>query len=132
VLSIGIVGTLAPSVPHFFREMTQTPWNWKLLLSLATIDVPWTPSAAPLLPNHSVNGSMWTLPYKFRCYLAVTFFGVLGFVRNRTVWLTATGLLTICMYFQTAVDLLRGISMDYVHRFDLDLRSAWMVELALC
>src|SRR5581483_7127162 len=34
------------------------------------------------VPMHGLNGSMWTIAYEFRCYLAVLIFGGLGVFRR--------------------------------------------------
>jgi len=41
-----------------------------------------------------VNGSIWTIVYEVRCYLAVLLFGLLGGFRIRFAWLAATA---VCM-----------------------------------
>ena len=89
-LSVVIIGLLAPATPNFFKDLLHAPWNRELVISTVTLDSPMTPPAFPGLPYHDVNSAPWTLPYEFRCYLAVAVFGTLGLFRWRLAWLTAT------------------------------------------
>ncbi len=47
----------------------------------------------PSLAYSELNGSMWTLPYEFRCYFAVILLGLLGAFRSRRIF----GVLTLAM-----------------------------------
>lgn len=95
VLSIVVIGLLAPADAHFFAHLPSSG----LFKSVLTLDVPITP---PVLPgNHYyalVNGSLWTIPYEFRCYLIVAAAGLLGLVRRRALWLAATVLLIAAIF----------------------------------
>lgn len=81
LLSTLVVGLLAPAIPGFFQHFT-----WDFPLSLLLLDDPRTPPVLPVL----VNGSMWTIPYEFRCYLLVALLGVLGLFRRPVLWLALT------------------------------------------
>jgi peptidoglycan/LPS O-acetylase OafA/YrhL len=35
----------------------------------------------------AVNGSMWSISYEFKCYVIALIFGLLGFLKKRSVWL---------------------------------------------
>jgi peptidoglycan/LPS O-acetylase OafA/YrhL len=77
---------LAPLVSDHFefgsRKLLTLSW-W--LVSLRQVPVP---SVFPNNPLAGVlNGSLWSIPYEFKCYLAVMLIGSLGFFRQRT-WMT--------------------------------------------
>jgi peptidoglycan/LPS O-acetylase OafA/YrhL len=85
LLSVAVVGWLAPGVPHFFHA-----FQWKDLKSIALLSSPATP---PVFPGQSyplVNGAMWTIGYEFRCYLLVALMGLCGLLRRRLAWLALT------------------------------------------
>lgn len=67
-------------------------------LSLILLRIPITPPVLPGLPDASVNGSMWTIAYEFRCYLLVALFGVLGLFRKPAIW-CVTALLLVAGTF---------------------------------
>jgi peptidoglycan/LPS O-acetylase OafA/YrhL len=77
ILSIVVVGLVAPGVNHFFRHL-----GAMTVLSTLMLYGPVTPSVFP--GNHwgMVNGSLWTISYEFRCYVLVAFLGVLGLLRR--------------------------------------------------
>jgi peptidoglycan/LPS O-acetylase OafA/YrhL len=51
--------------------------------------------AFPTVPVHNVvNGSLWTIPIEFSCYMAVAFAGTLGILRKKWV---AVGLFFFCL-----------------------------------
>ncbi len=81
LLSTVVVGWLAPGVPHFFRHLGGQYWSSVLLLSS-----PLTPRVFPGFAYPYVNGSLWTIPYEFRCYLLVAFAGMCGLLRRRALW----------------------------------------------
>ncbi len=85
VLSVVLVGLLAPATPHYFHE-----FHPKYLKGIALLSSPATPPVLPGAAYPLVNGALWTIGYEFRCYLLVAIFGVLGLVNRRFAWLGAT------------------------------------------
>jgi len=91
VLSTIAVGLLAPGVPHFFLHL-----GWRFVASLLLLDGPATPPVFPGFHYAAVNGSMWTVPYEFHCYLLVALCGLCRILRRPVLWLAiAVVLLTI-------------------------------------
>ncbi|GAC1360859.1 MAG: acyltransferase [Acidobacteriaceae bacterium] len=85
LVSVLVVGLLAPATPHFFRQLGLVHLKGIALLS--------SPATPPVLPGATyplVNGALWTIGYEFRCYLLVALFGVCGLLRRRYAWLAAT------------------------------------------
>jgi peptidoglycan/LPS O-acetylase OafA/YrhL len=90
LLSTVIVGLLAPAVPDFFRHFT-----YHYPASILELDKPKTPAVFPGLFYPDVNGSMWTIPYEFRCYLLVALFGICRLLRRPAAWIGTTAVLLI-------------------------------------
>jgi peptidoglycan/LPS O-acetylase OafA/YrhL len=76
-------------VPRYFHHIGK-----HFLLNIALLSAPLTPPVLPGSHYPTVNGSMWTIGYEFRCYLLVAVFGLFGFVRKPGYWLAATVLFT--------------------------------------
>jgi peptidoglycan/LPS O-acetylase OafA/YrhL len=53
------------------------------LRGLATLNVKGVPTVFPGTPHPVVNGSLWSIPYEFRCYLLVLFLGLCQVLNNR-------------------------------------------------
>jgi peptidoglycan/LPS O-acetylase OafA/YrhL len=64
--------------------------------SLVTLAQPMIPPVFSGTHYPIVNGSVWTIVYEVRCYVAVLLFGLLGGFRVRFAWLGAT---VICLVF---------------------------------
>lgn len=80
--SVLMIGWLAPAVPHFFLQF-HLPFTGK----------PIKPPVLPGMPSPFTNGSLWTIPYEFRCYLIVALLGIVGFLRRTRLWIAATVIL---------------------------------------
>ncbi len=85
VLSVVIVGLIAPAVPRYFTHFGLRFWGSVLMLSS-----PLTPPVFPGLPNGLPNGALWTISYECRCYLLVALFGLCGWLRRPLGWAAAT------------------------------------------
>jgi peptidoglycan/LPS O-acetylase OafA/YrhL len=84
---------------EWWQYVTSLPKS-KLLPALLTLDgsVLNSPEAFKQnpLPN-AVNGSLWTIPLEFNCYLAVAFVGALGLFRKR--WLVAISVAACILHY---------------------------------
>ena len=88
IVSTITVGLLAPGVDKFFSHIRGNDLSGILFL--------FYPTSLPVFPGNaypSLNGSLWTILYEFRCYVLVAVFGVLGLSNLRWTWLAATFLL---------------------------------------
>ena len=55
-------------------------------------------------PYPVVNGSMWTISYEFKCYIAVLVIGLIGGIRVRWIWAVATaGVFCLLLLQSTSV-----------------------------
>lgn len=106
ILSTLVVGLVAPATSNFFQQLGPNFFIGMLFLGL-----PITPPAFPELTHHSVNGSLWTITYEFRCYLLVAICGSVGMIQRRRGWLLLTiGLLTVLLIPGLAYHLTLGPS----------------------
>jgi peptidoglycan/LPS O-acetylase OafA/YrhL len=54
------------------------------------------------LPNHAVNGSLWTLPYEVLAYVSVLVLGIIGCLRRRMVVLVVFVAVLLCFRLSVA------------------------------
>lgn len=102
LLSVLIVGLVAPGTAHFFHK-----FNFMFPVSLLTLSYPFTPPVLPGMPYPSANGALWTINYEFRCYLGVALLGLSGILRKRHV---------VALFAAAAlVGLLSGSRVGHVH-----------------
>ncbi|MGW1420228.1 acyltransferase family protein [Bradyrhizobium manausense] len=81
---------------------TLLSWNWKSYLkagaNIAFLNWP-DIRGYPDLAFHALNGSAWSIPYEFRCYVMVALLGSIGLYRSRLAAL----ILTSCLLTSYAV-----------------------------
>ena len=87
-VSLIVVGLCASAVPHFFLDYAHSIRGY--LASVLLLDAPASPRVFPGDSYHMVNGSLWTIPYEFRCYLLVALLGLCGFLKRPALWLALT------------------------------------------
>lgn len=90
VVSILVAGWVS-GPPGFFSQLDVSD----MLKNAFMLRVPGSPPVYPGSPYPTVNGSLWTIEYEFRCYLLVLLLGVSGMIRNRRgvlgLWLLFLG-----------------------------------------
>ncbi len=64
--------------------------------SFIRMTTPLVPGTFPGLPYPSLNGSLWTIGYEFRCYMLVILIGLLGLLSDRGRWLVLA-IAAICL-----------------------------------
>jgi peptidoglycan/LPS O-acetylase OafA/YrhL len=96
LLSTLAAGLAAPGVDHYFRHLHRQFFTSILMLGTLA-----TPPAYVDIHLTNTNGSLWTIPYEFRCYLIVAIWGLCGLFRFRrsALWLAATVVLLVLMFF---------------------------------
>ena len=92
VLSVVVVGLLAPTGPHFFTRYWLSRSFY--LPPIAMLSFPLGPPVFPGEPQHAINGSLWTISYEFRCYLLVALLGFCRVIRKPFAW---AGLTAFCL-----------------------------------
>ncbi|PFH08606.1 peptidoglycan/LPS O-acetylase OafA/YrhL [Collimonas sp. PA-H2] len=110
LISAVIVGPLAAG-PRYFIQFDIPMFVWNML----TLQVPRTPLVFMGSHYALLNGSMWTISFEFKCYLAVLAFGVSGLLRHRITWLS------------TALILL---ALNAIHNFGVQTTCAGFCDLA--
>jgi peptidoglycan/LPS O-acetylase OafA/YrhL len=58
----------------------------KQLVYMLLLAEPRLPKAFAGLPYPSLNGSVWTIPYEFRCYVLIAILGLLGTLRRKMLF----------------------------------------------
>ena len=81
ILSIFVIGVLAPGIRNFFRHL-----SIHNLFSILAVGAPSTPPVLPGSHYQDVNQSLWTIQYELRCYFLVALFGICGLFRRPALW----------------------------------------------
>jgi peptidoglycan/LPS O-acetylase OafA/YrhL len=84
-LLIGI--KVGATLPHIGPSVIMVAFVQLFLMCGVRLDHTFSNSAYP-----GVNGSLWSIPYEFRCYLLLILLGFLGVFRNKRI----VGALTVC------------------------------------
>src|SRR5262249_30294033 len=89
-------------------------WGWiKQLADAILLQVPMLPNAFTDLHYPSLNGSMWTVSYEFRCYLLVIALGLAGLFRNR-YWLALFALVLLASSAFRKIDYSYSTTLGYL------------------
>jgi peptidoglycan/LPS O-acetylase OafA/YrhL len=89
VCTVICVAVVAPLAGAHLRDLTPADWArvvYRTLLLKQTA----VPGVFVGLHSPALNGSMWSISYEFRCYIAVAVFGVLGIYRRPRLFLLLT------------------------------------------
>jgi peptidoglycan/LPS O-acetylase OafA/YrhL len=84
LICVFLVAPQGTLVPMYFAKLDFP----QLLLEMVQLKAPTTPEFFILPYSVSVNGSMWSIGYEFKCYLGALIFGVLGLFKFRWLWLS--------------------------------------------
>ena len=83
--SIFIFGRLGANDPSYYQQLPLV----QIAKGLVTLSIPGQLPAFGQLPGAGIlNGSLWTIPIEFACYLIVGVAGVAGLLRIRWLWPT--------------------------------------------
>lgn len=108
------------STPDYFQQFNvQQFFSGMLKLSLGG-----HPEVFPNTQYPALNGSMWSIPYEFKCYLLVLFCGMLGLLNKRWSWLL---LWTACTLAYVAIKL-NGAP----HKFEIYIRLVMAFSAGGC
>jgi peptidoglycan/LPS O-acetylase OafA/YrhL len=110
-LSTLAAGTLAPGQPGFFAMLVHGHTGMRFWASVGMLGSPEAPQVYPGMSHRLVNGSLWTIPYEFHCYLLVALFGAVALRRRRAAWLATTAvllILTSSVYLKTHLEWTRA------------------------
>lgn len=72
-----------------------------VLKSALVLEMPVMRGVFPHAPAHSVNVSVWTIAYEFRCYLLLALLGMMGGFRRRGFVLALFGVMTAAFLWST-------------------------------
>jgi peptidoglycan/LPS O-acetylase OafA/YrhL len=78
----------AHSAARYFDRIAPT----RILTQIVLLSHKSIPGVFSDLPVKTVNGSLWTVPYEFVCYILLAIAGTLGFARHRSRMLALTAL----------------------------------------
>lgn len=97
LISVLIVGALGAANPaRYFADLSLASTFKSMVLLLQ----PGVPATFQGQPYPIVNGSMWTISYEFKCYLAVLILGAIGIFRRKHAWLLLTAAIFIVVSSQ--------------------------------
>jgi peptidoglycan/LPS O-acetylase OafA/YrhL len=82
----------------------------KAFLHLVKLDQPWLPNVFPGQPYPALDGSMWTIPYEFRCYLAVIPLGLAGLFRRPIAFVSVIGAAMLVAFLAHGVKVPSSVS----------------------
>lgn len=77
-----VVGPIASDPGEYFSKF----WLGGFIKNLVVLGLPTVPAVFKGTHYALVNGSMWTIPLEFQCYLLVLLIGVIGGIEKRYVW----------------------------------------------
>ncbi len=86
LVSVLIVGPLGADAAQYFQDLDLGGFLRGLLL----LHDPQTPRVFAGTPVETVNGSMWTISFEFRCYLVAMLCGCIGLLSRRRIVLAIT------------------------------------------
>lgn len=92
LLSVLVLGPALTTAAEYWRQ--PQPWRYLWVNASLWSSEYFLPGVFETLPNHAINGSLWTLPIEARLYLALLVAAVLGVLTPRRytpLWLLALG-----------------------------------------
>lgn len=89
VCTLICVAVVAPLAGAQLGALTPGDWG-RVVYRTLLLKPPEIPGVFTGLPYAGLNGSMWSISYEFRCYIAVAVFGVLGVYRQPRLFLLLT------------------------------------------
>jgi peptidoglycan/LPS O-acetylase OafA/YrhL len=82
ILSIAIIAPLSGADMAALKGV-----GWiKQIADMMLLNTPTLPAAFADLHYRSLNGSMWTIPYEFRCYTLIALLGTLGLLQRARIF----------------------------------------------
>ena len=94
-----IIGPLVVADKHAYFSAFQPKGLLKTLL-LFSYELPGPFANAPYRPA-MINGSLWSIPYEFRCYLLVALLGMASLLKNRKISLVLLTVSAAAMYYKS-------------------------------
>jgi peptidoglycan/LPS O-acetylase OafA/YrhL len=76
---------VAPLANADMRSLSGTAWLRQIYMMLMLAD-PRMPNTFSDLPYPLLNGSMWTIPYEFRCYVLLALLALVGAFRKKFIF----------------------------------------------
>lgn len=91
---------VAPIAGAKLAELTPSEWI-RIFYRMVMLKAPEVRGAFSGVPVATINGSMWTISYEFRCYILAAVFGALGLYKRPKLFLSLTcGMLLGCAVLQ--------------------------------